>query len=147
MFQLHSQRRSAIDRSAIRVTQQDLDRLRGVVATHEAGRDAAAAQQLETELDRAVVVPCDELPADVVTMHSRVVFEDETGRRRDIQLVYPWEAAPERGRISILAPVGVALLGLSVGQVIDWPMPNGRTASLRIVSVLYQPEAAGDLHM
>jgi regulator of nucleoside diphosphate kinase len=147
MFQLHGQRRSVIDRSAIHVTQQDLDRLRGVVATHEAGRDAAAAQQLETELDRAVVVPSDELPADVVTMHSRVVFEDETGRRRDVQLVYPWEAAPERGRISILAPVGVALLGLSVGQVIDWPMPNGRTASLRIVSVLYQPEAAGDLHV
>jgi regulator of nucleoside diphosphate kinase len=147
MFQLHSQRRSAVDRSAIHVTQQDLDRLRGVVATHEAGRDAAAAQQLETELDRAVVVPRNELPADVVTMHSRVVFEDETGRRRDVQLVYPWEAAPECGRISILAPVGVALLGLSVGEVIDWPMPNGRAASLRIVSVLYQPEAAGDLHM
>ena len=147
MFQLNTQRRSAIDRSAIHVTRQDLERLRGVVATHEAGRDAAAAQQLETELDRAVVVPSDELPADVVTMHSRVVFEDETGRRRDVQLVYPWEAAPERGRISILAPVGVALLGLSVGQVIDWPMPNGRTASLRIVSVLYQPEAAGDLHV
>jgi transcription elongation GreA/GreB family factor len=94
MFQLHSQRRPAIERTAIHVTQQDLDRLRRVVATHEAGRDAAAAEQLETELDRAVVVPVDELPADVVTMNSRVVFEDETGRRRDVQLVYPWEAAP-----------------------------------------------------
>jgi regulator of nucleoside diphosphate kinase len=145
MFQLRSWRRSAIDAPAIHVTQQDLERLRGVVATHEAGPDAVAAQQLETELDRAVVVRHDELPEDVVTMHSRVVFEDETGRRRDVQLVYPWEAAPERGRISILAPVGVALLGLSVGQVIDWPMPNGRTASLRIVSVLYQPEAAGNV--
>ena len=145
MFQLHSQRRSVIE-SAIHVMQYDLERLRRVVAMHDTGRDAAAAQQLETELDRAVVVPRDELPADVVTMNSRVVFEDDTGRRRDVQLVFPWEAALERGRISILAPVGVALLGLSVGQVIDWPMPNGRTASLRIVSVLYQPEAAGDLH-
>jgi regulator of nucleoside diphosphate kinase len=145
MFQLHSRWRSPIDAPSIHVTQQDLDRLRSVVATHEAGRDAAAAQQLETELDRAVVVPHDDLPADVVTMHSRVVFEDETGRRRDVQLVYPWEAAPERGRVSILAPVGVALLGLSVGQEIDWPMPNGRTASLRIVSVLYQPEAEGNV--
>src|SRR5512146_2297378 len=133
MFQLQTQRRPAIDRSAIYVTEQDLARLRGVVATHVSGRDAAAAQQLETELDRAVVVPREELPADVVTMNSRVVFEDETGRRRDIHLVYPWEAAPERGRISILAPVGVALLGLSIGQEIDWPMPNGRTASLRII--------------
>src|SRR5690349_18335418 len=138
MFQFDSQRRSAMDRSAIHVTHQDLDRLRAVVATHEAGRDAAAAQQFETELDRAVVVSGDELPPDVVTMHSRVLFEDETGRTRNVQLVYPWEAAPERGRISILAG-RVALLGLSVGQVIEWPMPNGRTASLRIVSVLYQP--------
>lgn len=147
MFQIDTQRRPAIDRSAIRVTEQDLERLRGVVATHEAGRDAAAAEQLETELDRAVVVPRDELPGDVVTMNSRVVFEDETGRRRDVQVVYPWQAAPERGRISILAPVGVALLGLSVGQRIEWPMPNGRTASFRIVSVVYQPEAADDLHV
>lgn len=146
MFQLHTQSRPAFDRSAIYVTEQDLARLRGVVATHENGRDAASAQQLETELDRAVVVPPDEIPADIVTMNSRVVFEDESGRRRDIQLVYPGEARPERGRVSILAPVGVALLGLSIGQEIDWPMPNGRTASLRIVSVLYQPEAAGDLH-
>ncbi|HET9596686.1 MAG TPA: nucleoside diphosphate kinase regulator [Anaeromyxobacteraceae bacterium] len=147
MFQVHTHRRPAVDRSAIYVTEHDLERLRRVVAAHESGRDAAAAQQLETELDRALVVPQGELPPDVVTMNSRVVFEDETGRRRDIQLVYPREAAPERGRISILAPVGVALLGLAIGQEIDWPMPNGRTASLRIVSVLYQPEAAGDLHV
>ena len=147
MLQIHSQRRSAIDGSAIHVTQQDLDRLRRIIATHEVGRDAAAAQQLETEIDRAVVVPSDTVPADVVTMNSRVVFEDETGRRREVELVYPWEAEPRRGRISILAPVGVALLGLSVGQAIEWPMPNGRTASLRIVSLLYQPEAQGDLHL
>jgi regulator of nucleoside diphosphate kinase len=147
VFKLHTQRRTPIDSSTIHVTEQDLAKLRGVIASHATGRDAAAAEQLATELDRAVVVPRDELSADVVTMSSRVVFEDETGRRRDVQLVYPWEAAPARGKISILAPVGVALLGLSVGQEIDWPLPNGRTASLRIVSVLYQPEAAGDLHV
>jgi len=147
MFQLYNQRGSAIDSSAIHVTEGDLERLRRVVAKHKLGRDAAAAEQLETELERAVIVPRDEMPADVVTMNSRVVFEDEMGRRRDVHLVYPWQARPARGRISILAPVGVALLGLSVGQVIDWPLPNGRTASLRIVSVLYQPEEAGDLHL
>jgi Rnk N-terminus len=96
MFQLYNQRRSAIDRSAIHVTEQDVERLRRLVAKHETGRDAAAAEQLETELDRAVVVPPDELPADVVTMNSRVVFEDEMGRRRDFQLVYPWQARPAR---------------------------------------------------
>src|SRR5690242_16315524 len=112
MFQLYNQRRSAIDRSAIHVTEQDLERLRNVVAKHGTGRDAAAAEQLETELDRAVVVPASELPADVVTMNSRLVFEDEMGRRREVQLVYPWQTRPARGQISILAPVGVALLGL-----------------------------------
>ena len=147
MFQINSQRRSAIDGPAIHVTERDLDRLRRLIVTHEIGRDAAAAQQLETEIDRAVVVPSDEVPTDVVTMNSRIVFEDETGRRREVELVYPWEAEPRRGRISILAPVGVALVGISVGQAIEWPMPNGRTALLRIVSVLYQPEAAGDLHL
>jgi regulator of nucleoside diphosphate kinase len=144
VFKLHPQRRSPIDGSTIHVTEQDLEKLQRVIASNQTGRDAAAAEQLATELDRAVVVPRDELSADVVTMGSRVVFEDETGRRRDAQLVYPWESAPSHGRISILAPVGVALLGLTVGQEIDWPLPNARTASLRIVSVLYQPEAAGE---
>ena len=123
------------DLTAIHLGERDLDRLREVVDRHAAGRDAAAAAQLEAELDRAVILPAGALPRDLVAMGSRVVFEDETGKRRDVQLVYPWEADPPRGRISVLAPVGAALLGLSVGQSIDWPLPGGRNAAITIVAV------------
>ncbi len=109
---------------------------------------ATAAEQLELELDRAVVVPQDQIPPDVVTMRSRILFEDlETGRRREATLVYPEESDVDQSRISILAPVGVAVLGLKVGDTIEWPLPNARRARLRIVEVLYQPEAAGDFHL
>jgi regulator of nucleoside diphosphate kinase len=60
-------------------------------------------------------------------------------------LVYPFEADASAGRISVLAPVGTALLGLVVGQTIEWPMPSGQSRRLRVVAVPYQPEAAGDL--
>lgn len=124
----------------------DMARLRAVVEWYLSGRDREAAERLETELDRAVVVSQGEVPPEIVTMHSRVVFEDaETGRRREITLCYPREADPGQGRISILAPVAAALLGLSIGASIEWPMPDGRRATLRIASILYPPEAAGDV--
>src|SRR5512138_593506 len=84
----------------IHLTEGDLERLRALVDQHATGPDAAAAEQLEAELERAVVVPSDRAPRDVVAMNSQVVFEDETGKRREIRLVYPWEADPSRGRVS-----------------------------------------------
>ena len=130
------------------ITKPDMERLRSLVDAAPSKRDSAAADLLDDELSRAVVVPQDEIPAEVVTMNSRVVFEDAAnGRRREITLVYPPAADANAGRVSVLAPVGAALLGLSVGQEIDWPLPGGRTTRLRIVSVEYQPEAAGDLHL
>jgi regulator of nucleoside diphosphate kinase len=93
-----------------------------------------------------VIVDRAELPADVVSMSSRVTFVDEcSGQRREVTLVYPARAHPAAGRLSVLAPLGAALLGLSVGQTIEWPLPGGRTARVRIEAVHYQPEAAGDL--
>jgi regulator of nucleoside diphosphate kinase len=124
------------DAPAIHVSARDLERLRALVEQHAGGRDAAAAEQLEAELERAVVLPADAVPRDLVTMHARALFEDGTGKRREVELVYPWEADPSRGRVSVLAPVGAALLGLSVGQRIDWPLPGGRTAALTIVQVM-----------
>ncbi len=138
-------RRVSPDHAAIHVVERDLERLRALVDQYTAGRDAGAAEQLEAELERAVVVPEDAVPRDLVTMHSRVVFEDETGKRRDMQLVFPSEADPARGRVSVLAPVGAALLGLSVGQTIEWPLPSGRTAELTIVGVLREGDAGGEL--
>ena len=131
---------------AIILGNADVARLRAVVEWHLSGRDREAAERLEAELDRAIVVPQREVPPEIVTMDSRVVFEDaETGRRREITLCYPREADPARGRISILAPVAAALLGLRAGDSIEWPMPDCRKATLRIASVVYQPEAAGDV--
>jgi regulator of nucleoside diphosphate kinase len=88
------------------------------------------------------------MPADVVTMRARVTVEDTVnGRRRELVLVYPEEADASASKISVLAPVGVAILGLRVGDTVEWPLPNGRTTHLRIVEIPYQPEAAGDLHL
>lgn len=133
---------------ALRITPEDMERLRTIVERALESSRAAAAEQLELELDRAMVVPQGQMPPDVVTMRSRVLFEDmETGRRREATLVYPDEASMDQSKVSILAPVGVALLGLKVGDTIEWPLPNARLARLRILEVLYQPEAAGDFHL
>lgn len=100
---------------------------------------------LREEIDRADVVEPDAMPSDRVTMNSRVLFVDEeSGEQNEITLVFPDHAAVERNCISILAPVGSALLGLSVGDSIEWPLPNARTRRLRVTGIAYQPEAAGD---
>src|SRR5262249_46676042 len=104
-------------------------------------------EKLETELLRANVVPRDKVPQDLVTMNSRVVFENmTTGEQREVTLVYPGMADIDAGRISVLVPVGTALLGLRVGQSIEWDLPSGEKQRYRIVDVPYQPEAAGEAH-
>ena len=111
------------------IAQNDYNRLRFLSVGHE----------LSAELDRAIVVPSERMPTDVVAMYSRVVYIDESsGIRREIELVYPNEANPTVGQISVLAPVGSALLGLSVGRSIDWEYPNGTIHRLRIERVLPQ---------
>lgn len=81
-------------------------------------------------------------------MNSQVRVRDEaTGEESDLRLVFPAASDAEKGAVSILAPIGSALLGLRVGAVIKWPMPDGRTRQIRIVAVPYQPEAAGELHL
>ncbi|ADO73401.1 Transcription elongation factor [Stigmatella aurantiaca DW4/3-1] len=133
---------------SLQITAEDMIRLRAVVERHLEGTKAAAAEQLELELDRARVVRQEQIPPDIVTMRSRVLFEDlDTGRRREASLVYPEEANIDQSRVSILAPVGLAVLGLQVGDIIEWPLPNERLGKLRILEVLYQPEAAGDFHL
>lgn len=78
-------------------------------------------------------------------MNSVVRFVDEdSGRESEVRLVFPGHADLESNQISVLAPIGSALLGLSVGDSIDWPVPNARSRRLRVVAVTYQPEAAGD---
>ncbi len=125
----------------ITITRLDLQRLEQVLDGLETYGPAAEA--LEAELSRAHVVGHDEVPPGVVTMNSRVhCREESSGKDYHLTLVYPQEAGAE-GTVSILAPVGCALLGLSVGQHIDWPAPGGKTLRLTLLEVEYQPEAAG----
>ena len=126
------------------VTQQDLDRLRALIDGVVSERNQEAAEALESELANARVVLPEEVPPNVVTMNSQVRFVDEaSGVERVVTLVYPKDASAEEGRVSVLAPVGAALIGLRTGDSIDWPMPGGRSKRLRIVEVVWQPEAAG----
>jgi regulator of nucleoside diphosphate kinase len=100
--------------------------------------------ELQRELERAIVVSSEAVPGDVVTMNSRVLYVDETtGERRLVQIVYPEGADASAGKISVLAPVGAALLGLSVGQAIEWEFPDGSRRRLRVEDVSDQPESAG----
>lgn len=129
------------------LTRHDVDRLTALL--HH--RDAAhpyIVQQLDEELARAHIVPSELVPADVVTMNSRVRFEDLTaGTTREITLVFPEDASTPEGRVSVLSPLGSALLGLRVGESIAWPWPSGRLRRYRVVEITYQPEAAGHYHL
>lgn len=126
----------------ITITRSDLQRLEALLESLD--EYGPAAQALEDELSRAQVVGHDEVPAGVVTMNSRVCCRDEvTGKEFHLTLVFPQQAGGE-GAVSILAPVGTALFGLSVGQHIDWPAPGGKLLKLTLLSVDYQPEAAGE---
>lgn len=96
---------------------------------------------LQRELQRAVIVSSEAVPPDVVTMNSRVLYTDESsGARRLVSVVYPLDADGSEGRVSVLAPVGTALLGLSAGQAIDWQFPDGSRRRLRVEDVVTQPE-------
>lgn len=106
------------------------------------GRDA-----LEAELDRAEVVAPKDVPPTVVTMNSTVRFKVESSNEElCLTLVYPKDADAGGEKISILAPVGSALLGLFQGDEIEWPKPGGGTMRVRIEEVVYQPERSGEHH-
>ena len=126
----------------ITITRLDLQRLERLLDSLD--EFGPGAEALQAELDRAEVVGHDEVPARVVTMNSRVhCREESSGKDYHLTLVYPQDAGGD-GKVSILAPVGSALLGLSVGQHIDWPVPGGKQLKLTLLEVEYQPEAAGD---
>ena len=130
------------------ITAFDKKRLDGLIAAAK-GPDAEDREhltELEGELKRANVVESDEIPSDVVTMNSKVLFRDiDSKEEMTYTLVFPWDADVDAGAISIFAPVGTALLGYCEGSTVTWKVPSGKRR-LKIVKVLYQPEAAGDFH-
>ena len=122
--------RGAMD--VVIVPEADLERLRRF----------SDSEPLQGELARAIVVSDEAVPADVVIMDSRVAYTDEaTGVSREITLVYPHEADGAQGRVSVLAPVGTALLGLSAGQSIEWDFPDGRRRRLTVNRVVQRRDA------
>lgn len=103
--------------------------------------------ELEQELVRANLVKSEEIPDNVVTMNSTVTFRvSATGDTFTMTLVYPKDLDETGGTISIFAPVGSALLGLSQGDTIEWPKPGGGVLKVEIMDVIYQPERAGEYH-
>ena len=107
------------------------------------GKSQMSAALLLEELSRAEFCDRASLPGDVVTMQSEVVFHDaDSGEEHRVRLVYPRDADIERHRLSVLTPVGAALIGLRRGSCIDWPTRLGATRRLRIVDVI-QPESEG----
>ena len=128
------------------ISRLDIDRIEALLEQPMArGIDIEA---LRDELARAEVVEPAQMPGDVITMNSTARLSDETsGDERELTLVYPKDADGSPDKVSILAPVGSALLGLRVGATIEWPVPGGRTIKLRVLSIQYQPEAAGQLHL
>ncbi|MCW8935554.1 MAG: nucleoside diphosphate kinase regulator [Gammaproteobacteria bacterium] len=129
-------------RPKIILTSYDLDRLDALLESLP-GKTFPGRDELRAELDRADIVESNEVPADVVTMNSKVRFALESGEEFCLTLVYPKDMNGNAENISILAPVGSALLGLSTGEHIEWAKPGGGTMMVRIVEVVYQPEREG----
>jgi regulator of nucleoside diphosphate kinase len=127
----------------ILVTEEDIARLKGLVSRGRATlrRDQAHLEELEQELERAEVVHAGDLPPDVVTVHSTVRIRDlDSGVAAEYTIVFPTEADTAQRRISVLAPIGTALIGYRVGDVIEWSTPGG-VRRLQVEAVLFQPEA------
>ncbi len=131
-------------RDRIYITNDDCERLRRLIAGRR-GADSVDSEyldMLEQELDRADVVEPDAIPRDVVTMNSEVRLKDlDSGETRVYHLIFPTQTrTPES--ISVLAPIGTAVLGYRVGDVIEWRVPKG-LRRLKVMEVIYQPETAG----
>ena len=130
------------------VTSQDAARLKQLLERAVIGaRDQGLFERLEQELEVADVVQPEAVPADVITIHSTVRVRDlDTGEEATYTLVMPRDAYAGSGKISIIAPVGIALLGQKVGDRVELKAPGG-LKRLKVMELLYQPEAAGDYHL
>ena len=132
--------------SIIYLTQKDYQRLHSLVLAQRGANGAQAVEALSKELKRASIVPSEEIPVDVVTMNSLVRLRElKSSAVMEITIVYPKDADLASRKISILAPVATAVLGCRVGDTVEWPAPHG-TVTYSVEEIIYQPEAAGDLH-
>ena len=139
-------KKKALQTGMIYVTEPDYRRLTGLIkiTRDRNGVDKEYLNTLEAELDRAEIVDPKRIPANVVTMRSKVRLKDlVSGESKIYSLVFPTEANFSEGKISVLAPIGTAILGYKLGDSIEWPVPSG-LRKLKVDEILYQPEAAGE---
>ncbi len=133
--------------TTIYITELDRQRLEKLIEIASQRDDALNREylrKLEHELDTAETVAPAKVPADVITMRSKVRLRDlNSGEEMIYTLVFPTEADSGNGKISVLAPIGTAMLGYRVGNVIEWQVPSG-LRRIKVEEILYQPEAAGD---
>jgi regulator of nucleoside diphosphate kinase len=133
----------------IYISEFDLKRLKELIKVAEEfgdKRDVQYLQELDGELDRADLVKPQEIPNDVITMNSTFRLRDlDKGEEAVYTLVFPGEADSAKGKISILAPIGTAVLGYRLGDTIEWEVPAG-LKRFKVEEIVYQPEAAGDYH-
>ncbi len=129
-------------KSAPVLTHLDAERLKTLVAA-----EASKLSPLALELRRATIIPAHSAPADLVTMNSTVLFEDEEGAApKEVTIVYP-EREDERDAVSVLSPLGTSLLGSRVGRRCALFDGSSSSGALRVLAITYQPEAAGDWHL
>ena len=135
-------------RDELLITEADFDRLKHLVESPRFRvSHAMLIPTLREGLERCRVVEPDRVPTGVVTMHSKVSVRDlKAGESEIYTLVFPDDADINDGKLSVLAPLGTALLGARAGQVVEFAAPGG-TRWLKVENVLYQPEAAGHYHL
>jgi regulator of nucleoside diphosphate kinase len=127
--------------SQIYITKNDHERLMHLLDRRRPHDEFDKA--LLAELEKGKIVESTEIPADVITMNSEVRFVDEKGEKRDYWLVFPDEADFKANKISILSPIGCALLGYRTGDEVTLQMPQGEK-KLKVVEIVHQPEAEGN---
>lgn len=132
----------------ITITEADFDRLRTLVESpHYRATHSSSVTTLSEELEQRKLVDSRKIPKGIVTMHSKVRVRDrDEDETEEYTLVYPEQADINEGKLSVLAPLGMALLGAKVGQVVRFEAPAG-LRRLKVEKILYQPEAAGDMHL
>ena len=142
-------KKKTLPKGTIYVTEPDYRRLTGLIeiTRNRNGVDREYVNLLEAELERAKIVDPKRIPANVITMRSKVRLKDlVSGESKIYSLVFPTEANFSEGKISVLAPIGTAILGYKLGDSIEWPVPSG-LRKLKVDEILYQPEAAGEYEL
>jgi len=138
-----------IDAKMIYITEYDMTRLEEVlaIAAKNAKRDFKHLEGLTKELMKAEIVDSTEIPSNVITMNSKVLLDDlENNQRKEYILVFPKEADIEQNKVSVLSPLGTAMIGCRVGHILKVKTPTGERR-MKVQKILYQPEKAGDYHL